>query len=212
VAIAVKAGIYYFVRTIDLHLLTGSFQITGAILICLQLVLLVFWSLPRTEQTRASIAESVLSLLEAIAIVALSYTQHRRSIRPSILLSGFLILTILFDIASARTYWLRPQLQSIAVVSTLSTITRTIMVVLEEIPKRQFLVEGSKDISLEFTTGVVSRTLFWWLNKLLIRGYRHHITVDDIDSIEEKFGSQKLLQKLERAWVKSARVSLKWKS
>lgn len=170
---------------------------------CLQIALIALWSLPSTQKTRTSIAETVIGAVDALIIAALSYNEHVRSIRPSALLNGYLFLSILLDIALARTFWIRSDLEAIAGVFTAALVIKTILLVLEETPKR--LLVSEKTVSRETVAGVVSRSLFWWLNSLFLTGSRMILGVDDLGSIADKFDSGTLLARLEKAWDESKR-------
>ncbi|KAF9879602.1 ABC multidrug transporter [Colletotrichum karsti] len=174
---------------------------------CLQIVLVALWALPSTPSTRTSVAESVLGLVEAAAIASLSYTEHKRSIRPSALLGLYLVLTIVLDIAQARTLWLRDGLTSVAGVFTASLFAKVVILALEETPKRVLLPSSEKDVAVESTTGVVSRSLFWWLNSLFFQGFRLLIGLEDLGAIDPKFDSARLLGMLDRSWAKSKKDS-----
>ncbi|KAK2768034.1 ABC multidrug transporter [Colletotrichum kahawae] len=180
-----------------------------SVFLCLQIVLIALWSIPSTPRARTSVAESVLGLVEAIALGALSYTEHKRSIRPSALISLYLVLTIVLDIAQARTLWLRNGLSSIAGVFTASLVIKVVILALEETPKRVLLATSEKDVAVESTTGVVSRSLFWWLNSLFFQGFRLLIGLEDLGAIDPKFDSARLLGMLDRSWAESKKDS-KW--
>ncbi|OHE99829.1 hypothetical protein CORC01_04965 [Colletotrichum orchidophilum] len=182
---------------------------TITVFLCLQIVLIILWALPSTPRTKASAAESALGLIEAIAIGALSYAEHKRSIRPSLLLGGYLVLTIILDAAQARTLWIRNGLTPVAGVFTASLAVKAIMLVLEETPKRAHLPDGEKDVAVECTTGVVSRSLFWWLNSLFFQGFRLLIGLEDLGPIDPKFDSSLLLDRLDRVWSRAEKRS-KW--
>ncbi|KAI8176490.1 ABC transporter atnG [Colletotrichum sp. SAR 10_86] len=180
-----------------------------AVFLCLQIILIALWSIPSTPRARTSIAESALGLIEAIALGALSYTEHKRSIRPSALIGLYLFLTIVLDIAQARTLWLRDGLSSVAGVFTASLVVKVVVLALEETPKRVLLASSEKDVAVESTTGVVSRSLFWWLNSLFFQGFRLLIGLEDLGAIDPKFDSARLLGMLDRAWATSKKDS-KW--
>jgi hypothetical protein len=142
--------------------------------------------------------------VEALAISALSYTEHCKSIRPSILLNLYLVLSIILDVAAARTLFLRSGLDAIAGVFVASLATKAVLLALEETPKQLILKE--KDTADETVAGVISRGIFWWLNSLLVVGAKALLAVDDIGTIEEKFDSVKLLDQLERVWDNGASI------
>ncbi|KAJ3938533.1 uncharacterized protein N0V96_011260 [Colletotrichum fioriniae] len=123
-----------------------------------------------------------------------------RSVRPSLLLGGYLVLTIVLDTAHARTLWIRDGLTPIAGVFTASLAIKAVMLMLEETPKRGYLPDSEKDVAVECTTGVVSRSLFWWLNGLFFQGFRLLIGLEDLGPIDPKFDSTVLLGRLDRVW------------
>ncbi|KAL0937343.1 ABC multidrug transporter [Colletotrichum truncatum] len=178
-----------------------------SVFLCLQVVLVALWALPSTPSTRTSVAESVLGLVEAVSIAALSYTEHKRSIRPSALLALYLVITIVLDLAQVRTFWLRDGLTAVAGVFTTSLVVKVVILALEETPKRVLLPSSEKDVAIESTTGVVSRSLFWWLNSLFFQGFRLLIGLEDLGAIDPKFDSARLLGMLDRSWAKSKKDS-----
>ncbi|CAM1501751.1 Fc.00g037350.m01.CDS01 [Cosmosporella sp. VM-42] len=175
-----------------------------AIFLCLQIVLVVLWALPETPKTKTSIAEAVVGVVDALVIAALSYAEHRRSIQPSALLNSYLFLSIVLDIALARTFWIRHDLQAIAGVFTTALVVKSGLLILEETPKP--LLVGEKNTARETIAGVVSRSLFWWLNKLFLAGSRILLGVDDLGSIDDKFDSRRLLERLEKTWNESPKT------
>ncbi|OLN96559.1 Canalicular multispecific organic anion transporter 1-like protein 1 [Colletotrichum chlorophyti] len=179
-----------------------------AVFLCLQVALIALWALPSTPSTRTSLPESILGLVEAITLAALSFSEHKHSIRPSALLGGYLVLTIVLEIAQARTFWIRDGLAPIASVFTAALVAKVVILILEETPKRPLLRNNAeKNVAVESTTGIVSRSLFWWLNGLFLRGFRLVIGLDDLGAIDPKFDSNVLLRKLDQAWSKSKKSS-----
>jgi len=175
--------------------------VIASVLCCLQLVVLVLWALPTSLRTRASIPAAVLSLIDACIIGALLYAEHKRSIGPSKLLTGYLFLTILLDIAQARTLFLRAELRPIASVFAASLVSKITLLFLEEVPKRSLLVPKFRDTaSLERTSGPLNRTIFWWLNGLFRKGFGGMISLGDLSIIHTKFASQPLQASLSQAW------------
>lgn len=84
-------------------------------------------------RTNTSVAEAAVGLLEAIAILGLSYFEHVKTVQPSVLLNGYLVLTLILGIAPARTYWIRHDLPAIAAVFTVSLGIKAVLLVLEEL-------------------------------------------------------------------------------
>ncbi|KAE8392559.1 hypothetical protein BDV23DRAFT_151059 [Aspergillus alliaceus] len=74
---------------------------------CLNVALIVLYTLPGGELTRLSISAAVLGLLATLSLAVISYQEHHCSIRPSFLLGVYLAISILLDGSQARTLWLR---------------------------------------------------------------------------------------------------------
>lgn len=107
-------------------------------------------------------------------------------------------MSLILDIALGRTFWIRNNMQEIAAVFTVSMAAKFILLILEEIPKCHFTDE--RDPVRETSAGVISRSLFWWLNPLLLAGSREILEIDHLEPVGDKFDSDYLLQRLERAW------------
>lgn len=170
----------------------------------LQVTLVALWSLNSTPRTRTSIPEAVLGVVEGIALAGLSYTEHIKTDRPSPLLSTYLLLTIILDIALARTFIIRDGLFAISAVFTAAMALKLVLLILEEVPKRRFLIT-EQEVVRETSVGVVSRTLFLWLNPLLWRGTRSVLTVDSLGPLHQKLKPKPLLDQLETTWNNDAK-------
>jgi ATP-binding cassette subfamily C (CFTR/MRP) protein 1 len=166
----------------------------------LQLALLIAWCLPSEPTTKASIASAVFSVIDALAMFILSYTEHIKSPHPSSTLNVYLFFSVLFDIAQARTLWLLHSSHSIAAIFTASLALKSLMLILEAAEKRDFLIGQYQHLAVETTSGIFNRSVFWWLNSMFMRGFRTLMTIDDLFVIEEMFESERLQQKLQVKW------------
>ncbi|KAF4964511.1 hypothetical protein FSARC_7575 [Fusarium sarcochroum] len=167
----------------------------------LQIALVVLWC--REHSTQTSIAEPVLGLIESLALAALSYMEHRNSGEPSKLIGGYLVITIILDIALIRTFWIR-SMGAIAGVFTSSFALKTILLILEETPKRLI---GEKEKIHETSSGVVNRSFFWWLNGLFLQGSRNVLETDNLETIDAKFDTDHVSEPLEKRWEQSSKQS-----
>ena len=50
----------------------------------------------------------------------------------------------------------------------------------------------------------MSKLSFWWINDLILTGYKRDLVRDDLWSIEESEGSESITKKLEIAWDASS--------
>lgn len=122
--------------------------------------------------------------------------------RLSAILSTYLALTILLDIATVRSLLRRPGLHGEGYVLISTLVLRFCLLFLEEIPKRKLFYQGSdRDAtSREAGSGFWNRRLFIWLNSTLIAGFRSILLVDNLQNIGSDFESNALLTRVDKAW------------
>lgn len=170
------------------------------LLIATQIVLLTFRYQPKAIHTRASIPAAVISLSAAIVVAPLSYLEHHRSVRPSTLLSSYLSLSIILDLPQVRTMYLIPGGLRIAVVLSVALGVKSALLLLEERDKTHCLMKPYQTLPTEATSGILSRSLFLWMNGLFQRGYRKVMSFEDLGPIDDRLASSSLHQHLQEAW------------
>ncbi|KFA48354.1 hypothetical protein S40293_04500 [Stachybotrys chartarum IBT 40293] len=176
------------------------------------LVLVVLWSLPGSNPTRASLPAMVISFVGTCAIALLSYVEHDRSVRPSSLLCVYLLLSALLDLSQVRTLWLREHSSPTASVFTAALAFKILVLVAEMVEKRPFLEAPYRDYPPEALGGILNRSVFWWLNSLLRSGSSKELSLDDLFDLDEDLTTKILHEKFRRAWTlsKRRRWSLFW--
>ncbi|KAI0906085.1 P-loop containing nucleoside triphosphate hydrolase protein [Ustulina deusta] len=174
---------------------------TTAFYIGLQLALLVQWAQPDLRNS-VSIASTTLSLTSGLSLALLSHLEHSKSIRPSFIITFYLIFTVFLDIARVRTQWLLQDAGGIAATLTASLTIKFALLTLEAVEKRRLLVDGYHEYPPESTSGPFSRGFFLWLNSLLLSGFGKVLSLADLPSISEKLDSQVLAKDLSAAWGK----------
>ncbi|KAM0380591.1 hypothetical protein ACHAO7_003366 [Fusarium culmorum] len=145
-----------------------------------------------------AIAEPVLGLVESIALITLIFVEHRSSRKPSKVIGGYLAITTILDIALVRTFWIR-SMWAIAAVFTCSFALKVTLLILEEWPK--VLVRENEKIR-ETSSGVINRSVFWWLNSLFLQGYRGILETADLQNIDPKFDTDHVSGPLEERWLR----------
>lgn len=163
-----------------------------------QLVIIALWSVPSTPKTGTAVASVVVAFLATLASIPLSLLEHRKSQKQSPAISGFLLLSLVLDLAQARSLWLRNQVKSLAVMFTLCMVCKMIMLVLEETPKR--FISTEKERIREVQSGIINRSIFFWLNDFMLLGSKKALEVGDIGAIHPKLASDVLLDQLEETW------------
>ena len=177
-------------------------KISFLVFAILQLVLLVLWARPSGYKTRASVPAAVLSFLSSLALCLLSYVEHIRTVRPSVLLDVYLFTSLLFDIPRARTIWLQGYGYAIAVVFTTSIVLKFFLLVLEVKEKRRILRPQFKSYPPEATSGIFNKFFFLWQNSLFRKGFSNSITVDDLFVLDKHLTSDYLQDLLQSAWYR----------
>ncbi|KAI1838945.1 hypothetical protein DTO027I6_3367 [Penicillium roqueforti] len=165
----------------------------------IHVVLLVFSSTQHYPAQNVSVAGATLSLIAAISIVVLLHLEHSRAVRPSFLVSAYLLITVLLDIARVRTAWLLPYGRAYPTCLTASLATKLLLLVLANIEKRKWLLLSEQ--STERTSGIFNRGLFAWLNELLRKGHTSLLTSDTLPNIHEKLSSSDLADRFSKSWA-----------
>ncbi|KAH8200433.1 hypothetical protein TruAng_005396 [Truncatella angustata] len=201
------------VKSVDCR---GGFDFTGrirvkrnALYVCklttigayigLQLALLVL-STQRVVRTQVSIASASLSLVSGLSLALLSHLEHAKTIRPSFLINFYLLTTVLFDATRVRTQWLAGQDSGAAGALSASLFMKCIMLALEAVEKRSLLLGLDRHFSRESTSGMISRSAFWWLNSLMFSGSKTVLSIDSLPAIHEKLNSEDLARDVQPVW------------
>ncbi|RFU77117.1 abc transporter [Trichoderma arundinaceum] len=166
--------------------------------IALQLALLVLWSKNYWLANSISITAAIFTLVDAVALAALSHLEHQRSARPSTIILAYLIFSIAFDSIQCRTLWL-VRADAVAPVYTATLGIKTLAFLLELKEKRNILLPPWNQLSPEMTGSIINRSLFWWLNDLLIQGFRATLSGFSLYDTDAALKSRRLLGKIQTA-------------
>lgn len=161
----------------------------------LQLSLLVIVTRSSFKVSSIFITSAVLNLASSLCVMLLSAVEHGKSPRPSMLLSIYLSLTLLFDVVQARTLFLSFLGTSEATYSgiyTGATALKAGIVLLEAYRKTKYVIWDRKEHSPEETSGLFSLAVFFWLNKLFMDGYSKILTVADLFPLDKSLSSEVL--------------------
>ncbi|KAH8884731.1 multidrug resistance-like protein [Thozetella sp. PMI_491] len=170
----------------------------------LELTLAILWATQPAKLggfRTASIAASFVSLAASLMFCALSYAEHAKSKRPSMLLNAYLLVSALLDGAIVRTFWLADLSTPIRAIFTTAFALKLLVLVLEAKEKREYLVHGAaKGGSPEATAGLYSQGFFWWLNPLLLNGFQRVLKPEDLYAMDEDMATALLNQRFAHAW------------
>lgn len=170
----------------------------------LQLASLALWARPTAVRTRASIPSATLPLISSLVFCVISYAEHRQATRPSSLLNSYLFSTLLFDIAHARTLWLRGADnigRAIASLAIAGVVVKAVILVLEAWEKRSVLRSEYRAYPPEATGSIYNRYFFWWLNPLFVQGFRRVLVIDNLLTLDKKLGAAYCYERFRAAWT-----------
>ncbi|KAL2018319.1 hypothetical protein VTK56DRAFT_982 [Thermocarpiscus australiensis] len=125
----------------------------------------------------------------------LSVLDHSRSPRPSLLLNIYLSLTLLLDAAQARTLFLSSDEKSESTYSAIFTAAVAVkagILLLEARHKSKWVSWDAKKHSPEETSGIFSLSVFFWLNKMFLAGYKKILTLEDLYPLDSTFDAKLL--------------------
>jgi ATP-binding cassette subfamily C (CFTR/MRP) protein 1 len=125
-----------------------------------------------------------------------------RSVRPSSLLSVYLLFSCLFDAVQVRTLFLSHADKVIPSLLSLSIALRLVLLTIECRNKRPWLRAQYQTLPPEATAGVVSRSILWWLNPLFLDGMRTLLKPDQLYALDPDLESRETSQKLESTFEK----------
>lgn len=149
--------------------------------------------------SRSGVASEAMAFVVGLVMILLSFLEHARSPRPSILLGIYLLITILFDTAQSRTLWLSANSANDlhqARLSVAAVALKTAILVLESLKKRQ-ASNIEKQQSPEVTSGIISLATCFWANKLFLRGYRKLLTIEDLFALDGAMSAETLYARFE---------------
>lgn len=152
------------------------------------------------------VSASALEFISSLGFIVLSLLEHTRSPRPSILLSFYLTLTLLLDVAQTRTLWLASRNQTDVAFSRVFTSAVTfkaVSLLMESQNKARWISWDSKEHSPEETSGLFGLGAFIWLNQLFLSGYTKVLKVGDLYPLDPAMCAETLEKNLARHREKS---------
>ncbi|KAL6228992.1 hypothetical protein BDW75DRAFT_246137 [Aspergillus navahoensis] len=171
----------------------------------LQLAVLLYCALNTHKwsfsQLRTSAA--VLAFVDGFLLLFLSHVEHARSVRPSTIINVYLLFTLLFDCVVARTLWLANHDSIISSLFTSTLVIKLIVLTSEAWEKRPILLSQYQHLSPEATSGILARSVFWWLNSFMRTGFARSLTDHDLLPVHDSLAARKLLLEAKNSFTAS---------
>jgi hypothetical protein len=133
--------------------------------------------------TSTSLPSAALRLVSALILIALSSLDHRKSSKPSMLISGYLFITPLLDAVQARTLFLSSTNNheyAYSCVFTTTLVYKVLVLLLEARQKSRLLKWNDKEHSPEEVCGIFSLGVYFWLNRIFLEGYTKVLKMGDL--------------------------------
>ncbi|KAK3179469.1 hypothetical protein K4F52_009130 [Lecanicillium sp. MT-2017a] len=182
------------------------FAINAAVLLLWIFLSGAFW-------TKMSLAAVVLSTAGSFCVLTLLVLEHFYSFQTSTFISLFVTVTALLDAAKTYSCFNRTGLDAICGLYIATAAVKVFILVSEEVSKRHLIYPNqlSPNVSREVVSGFWTRSLFLWLNPMLLMGFRSTISIDDLPDMGPELDSALLFDAFTLRWnqgTKSSRFAL----
>ncbi|KAF5565480.1 ABC transporter [Fusarium phyllophilum] len=167
---------------------------------------LILTSLADSPSQGLAITTAALECVAFFVLGLYSKLRHRHSCRPSILITIYLSVHILLNIATTRTLWLMRGVSAIPILYSINIVFQVLVLLVENVEKSRLLLESFR-YSPEELAGPLARLLFSWLMPLLRLGYDTILSMATLTPLSEDLKSQQLEPKLAARFLKAAKTS-----
>lgn len=130
----------------------------------------------------------------------LSYLEHHRSLRTSLILNSYLFITTVLNIVRTRTTWLLQEERSYSILFTVATAASAALVAMEAIPKSRWLKCSHEGASPEETSGLYSLLFISWVAPLLRLGNKKILDTDDLYPLDSQLSADVQSEHFQKEW------------
>lgn len=166
----------------------------------------MLWTLGTSFTTTATVPAAILNAITAVEVVHLSFYEHSRSVRPSTVLIIYLSLTCLFDLIQLRTLLLLDGYENLAVVEIAVISCKFALLLCEAHGKTLFLRANYQHLSPESSSGILNRSLLWWLNGIFAEDYRSPGSFWHTYTLDSDLTSHGVAESAQEKWKKRGTV------
>lgn len=178
----------------------------AAALVAIQVANLVLWSTSPLDHLDAKVARiaAAFSLVGSLCIAAVVYAGHVFFLRSPAFLGLFLTVSLPLDIVTTLTYHNRSGLGKVAALSISVPVLKLVILLLEEVSKRSLVRKEELGAGLgnEGFAGFWNKSLFVWLNPLLLFGFRYKIRKGNLPDLSRELASDGLYRRFAPLWEK----------
>lgn len=164
--------------------------------------------MPTSIKTQTTIANIVVTLLGTSILAIVSNLEHYRNPRPSSSIGIYLVLTCVFDSTRVRTLYATQNGTPLGIMATVAVVVKFCLLILEVKEKRAWLINPKAFPAPESTANFFNRLAFFWVNPLLLHGYRNPIQEGDLLEGQDQIIGEKNLLAFAEKWEKCKKFSL----
>jgi hypothetical protein len=174
-------------------------QVTALAFLALQLSSLVRYSLASQQAFDIQLFSEIVSSISVLGFCVLSFAEHRLSATPSTLLVLYMVACVLGHASELLILPLKHDRQVLYFL-IVHVCLELALVILECQDKDSVLLPEYQQLTPEERASVLGRTFFWWINPILMKGYRSTLTDADLPPTSQKLSSSKLRRDILRSW------------
>ncbi|KAK1579629.1 ABC transporter [Colletotrichum navitas] len=185
-ALPIRMGQLYSMTRKTVANVQGTLKLTSALCVfSCSTALLALWAGPSAHlKTAATVPSAALVLVASLFYSALTWLEHHRNVKPSFIPFAYIFLSVLLDLPRCRTF----------------LALRFLILIQESVGKRRLLLPEYRAYARSTTAGTLSRSTFFWLKSLFVRGYKKNLHLQDLDPLEPGLESEPLYRAYRHAW------------
>ena len=171
-------------------------------LVSVYLASIINWATNELFSANVSLLATVFSCLASFCIIVVLYAEHLYSVQAPPFLARFLGATLLLDGSKSYQCFKNSGLEPLGGVFAALVALKLPLLVAEQLSKQQRLPSTRiKDpLGQSSDSGFWNRSLFLWLNSVLVIGFRQALTINQLPPIE--FDSESLYNAFLSHWEK----------
>lgn len=157
-------------------------------------------SLPQLVDTQrievSSVFASVTALIASISLCGISWLEHRRSTRPSDVVAAYLLACLFRD---CLWLFLVKETSQRRKGLLIQALIELVLLIIESLDKSS-LYKRAVEPSPEDRASFINRMLFFWVNKILFKGYKILLETSSLPSLGLNLQAEKVRRGILRAW------------
>ncbi|KAK1639348.1 P-loop containing nucleoside triphosphate hydrolase protein [Colletotrichum phormii] len=178
----------------------GHGKVTLAIILVVAQSVILATTALSTSRLGIDLASAIVSLIAYVGLCPLLKLEHTRSVRPSDLAVVYLLVSSGCELVDLGTGVFDNESAIIVAPALASLFVKGVLLVVE-IRGKHAILQGLRDQwSPEELSSILDRTVFGWINPLLVRGNKYILTGDCLPTMDSKLSSQLRRQRALEAW------------